>query len=131
MAKITKLINQGSDTDKYRKSLKESREKGFTNVAKSSKETCLPWVQGRQVAGLRDLKSATPFRNTNSVVNLLMCQRLQCTPGKRVLGLLSQDMRCKTSGTWMKLAAFTAHFWIRAFLRNQRNAKEARSQKSG
>ena len=75
MAKISKLINQGSDTDKYSKSLKESREKRFTNVAKSSRETCLPWVQGRQAAGLRDLKSATPFRNTNSVKNLLMCQR--------------------------------------------------------
>lgn len=71
------------------------------------------------------------FRNTNSVVNLLMCQRLQCTLGKSVLGLLSLDMRCKTSGTWMKLAAFTAHFRIRAFRRKQRNAKEARSQKSG
>ena len=64
---------------------------------------------GRQAAGLRDLKSATTFRNTNSVVNL--CQRLQCTLGKSVLGLLSLDIRCKTSGTWMKLAAFTPGFY--------------------
>ena len=85
----------------------------------------------RQAAGLRDLKSVTTFRNTNSVVNLLMCQRLQCTLGKSILGLLSLDMRCKTSGTWMKLAAFITHFRIRAFRRKQRNAKEARSQKSG
>ena len=60
-----------------------------------------------------------------------MCQRLQCTLEKSVLGLLSLDMRCKTSGSWIKLAAFTGHFRIRAFWRKQRNAKDARSQKSG
>ena len=60
-----------------------------------------------------------------------MCQRLQCTLGKSFLGLLSLDMRWTTSGTWIKLAAFTVHFRIGAFWRKQRNAKEARSQKSG
>ena len=51
-----------------------------------------------------------------------LCQRLQCTLGKSVLGLLSLDIRCKTSGTWMKLSAFTVHCRIRAFWRKQRNA---------
>ena len=37
------------------------------------------------------------------------CKRLQCTLGKSVLGLLSLDMRCKTSGTWMKLALSLIH----------------------
>ena len=88
-------------------------------------------MKAAEKLGYPEFKSATTFRSTNSVVNLLMCQRLQCTLGKSVLGLFSLDMRCKTSGTWMKLAAFTAHFRIRAFRRKQRNAKEARSQKSG
>ena len=36
IAKITKIINQGSDNGKYNKSLKESRERPFTNVLKIS-----------------------------------------------------------------------------------------------
>ena len=31
-AKITKITNQGSDNGKFNKSLKESRERAFTNV---------------------------------------------------------------------------------------------------
>ena len=37
IARITKITNQGSDTCKYNKSLKQSREKGFTYVAKIPK----------------------------------------------------------------------------------------------
>ena len=33
--KITKIINQGNDNGKYNKSLKESRERGFTDVTKT------------------------------------------------------------------------------------------------
>ena len=32
MAKVTKITNQGSDNGKFDKSLKESRERPFTNV---------------------------------------------------------------------------------------------------
>ena len=37
IAKITKIANQGSDNGKYNKSLKESRERAFTNVLKIPK----------------------------------------------------------------------------------------------
>ena len=32
MAKIINITNQGSNTSKYNKTLKESRERGFTNA---------------------------------------------------------------------------------------------------
>ena len=40
-AKITKITNQGSDTSKYNKSLKENREMGFTDATKISKITII------------------------------------------------------------------------------------------
>ena len=77
------------------------------------------------------------FKERNNLSQHKLCDESANVPEATVyswkerLGLLSLDMRCKTSGTWMKLAAFIAHFRIRAFRRKQRNAKEARSQKSG
>ena len=41
MPRITKITNQGIDTGKYGKSLKESRERGFTNVTKTPKITII------------------------------------------------------------------------------------------
>ena len=38
-AKITQITNRGSDKGKYNKSLKERRERGFTDVTKKPKRT--------------------------------------------------------------------------------------------
>ena len=40
-AKITKITNQGSNTGKYNKSLKDSRERNFTDVTKIPKITII------------------------------------------------------------------------------------------
>ena len=42
MQKITQKTNQGSDTGKYNKLLKESREWGLTNITKIPKITIIP-----------------------------------------------------------------------------------------
>ena len=41
IAKRTKITNQGSDTGKYNKSLKERRKRGFINVTKIPKITII------------------------------------------------------------------------------------------
>ena len=42
--KITKTTNQGSDTGKYNKPLKESWEWGLTNITKIPKITIIPKI---------------------------------------------------------------------------------------
>ena len=44
IAKIIKMTNQGNDTGKYNKSLREGRERGFTNVTKIPKITIIARV---------------------------------------------------------------------------------------
>ena len=56
IAGITKITNEGSDTGKYSKSLKESRERGYADVTKIPKITIIAGItkiMKVQIKGIR------------------------------------------------------------------------------